>query len=80
MNRRAHEKLFDAPKRLSAQAIQFWPMMLVGTIIGQWGTLAIVACFLLIFASVSLPAIWSSRSFRRKAALDVLRLLLQETK
>lgn len=38
---------------------------------------AVVAGFLLLFVGLALPAVWSRKGFRRKAAIEVLKLALE---
>jgi hypothetical protein len=62
---------------MAVSAFQFPALLLLYGAIGRWSALALailVALILLIGAAVLLPAVWSGKSFRRKAALDVLEL------
>jgi hypothetical protein len=40
----------------------------------------VVAGFLLLFVGLALPAVWSRKARRRKAALEVLKLVLEFTR
>lgn len=47
-----------------------------------WGNLSnslliFAAGFLLVYVGLALPAVWSRRAFRRRAAIEVLKLTLE---
>lgn len=58
--------------RLPICTFQLSALVLLGDTAGRWAGIATVILVVTIVALVLLPAVWSRKGFRRKAALDVI--------
>lgn len=70
---RAVSRLLSARHTVRAlDSLKFGGAALLGDIAGRWAVITIVILVVTIAALILLPAVWSSKAFRRKAALDVI--------